>query len=127
MDRTNLKRVAQWIVRTIILNVTIKSVCTNHLCVMEKMIVGMEVMNQLSMLVVHPMLFVNQDSGLAQDFQTFVSINEKFVMMNQIARMVRMKARCVTMQTVTIIGDNAPMVVFKPRSEHFARVLVVKF
>ena len=123
----NLKLVAQWIVQKIILNATTLSVFINHLCVTEKMIVVMQVMNRLNMLVVHLMWFASPDSGLAQVFQMFVSMKEKFVTTNQIVLMVRTKVPSVTMLIVTIIGDNVLMVVYKHLLELFVRVPVEKF
>ena len=51
MGQMNLKRVEPSIVLRIISNVTTQNVSTNRSCATEKMIAGMEVMSQLSMLV----------------------------------------------------------------------------
>ena len=52
MDQMSPTLAALLIVQRIISNVTTQNVSTNRSCVTEKMIAGMEVMSQLSMLVV---------------------------------------------------------------------------
>jgi hypothetical protein len=122
MDQMNLKLVAQLIVQKTISNVTIQNVFTNHLCVMEKMTVVMQVTSPLNMHVDHLMLFVNQDFGLVQDSQTFVLTKIRSVMTNRIAQMVRMKVPCVTMQIVITTEDNALMDAYKLLWEHYVHV-----